>query len=368
MNPRILFLPADPAAAATLLDVDDGGRVLSRATLRPGDIAAPTPTPTHTVLVVPGEAVRIDQLDLAAHSEAQARAAAQALLATRLARPGTLHVALDAGTAGTLRTVAAMEPGLLRDWIARASAFGLKPDAAVPEQLLLPMPDDESDAAVRVLDAGDRWLVRGDGLAFAAAPALAVRVIGERPRIAVEGGMDAMATQALRPAVDLLQGDFLPASRRARPAGRRRLAWLAAALLASPLLLLAAQALRLELAARALDSRAEALVRDALPGAGPAGTGPDTLAAHLQAIREPRAFAAASGALFAAVAGRPGTHLLELEYQRGDRLRAVGVHASADDIEALRAALAADGWRLVEGGSSETPDGLRTGLALEPEA
>ncbi|MEN1939659.1 type II secretion system protein GspL [Luteimonas sp. MJ174] len=368
MSKRILFLPADPAGAATLLDMDGDGRVLARTTLRPGATAAQAPGMTHTVLVVPGQAVRIDRLDLVAHSAAQAQAAARALLSTRLARPDALHVALDGGASTTQRTVAAVEPGLLRDWLARAAAFGLVADAAVPEQLLLPVPVPDDDATVRVLDAGDRWLVRGHGLAYVAAPSLAAQVLGERPRIPVEGGLEGLAARALQPEVDLLQGDFAPASTRARPANRRRLAWLAAALLASPLLLVAAQALRMELAARALESRATATAREALPAAAGADAGADSLAPRLQAAREPRAFAAASGALFAAVSARPGTHLLELEYQRGDRLRALVFHVSAKDIEALRSTLAADGWRMVEGTSSETPGGLRTGLVLEPEA
>lgn len=363
MTNRILILPADPAAAATCIELDDGGRVLSRATLHPGATPPPMPAASRTVLVVPGDAVRIDRIELQAHSAAQARAAARALLADRLARRTGLHVALDADASATLRTVASVEPEALRGWLARAQAFGLHPDAAVPEQLLLPASGDD---VVHVLDAGDRWLVRGAGLAFSAEPQLAARVLGERPLVPVDGGLDGLAARALRPDVDLLQDGFIPASARAKPAGRRRLAWLAAALLASPLVLVAAQALRMDLAARALESRAESTVRAALPAGADATAG--TLQARLQAAREPTAFAAASGDLFAAVAARQGTHLAGLEYQRGDRLRAVLFHRDADDVEALRGTLAADGWRLVEGGSSDVPGGLHTGLVLEPGA
>ncbi|GGK09794.1 type II secretion system protein GspL [Luteimonas terricola] len=364
MSKRILFLPADPAAEAICLDVDDGGRVLSRAALRPDAPAAPMPAVTRTVLVVPGDAVRIDRLALQAHSSAQAHAAARALLAGRLAQPGEPHVVLDADATATLRTVAAVEPGALRGWLARAAALGLHPDAAVPEQLLLPEPADAG--SVHLLVTADRWLARGDGLAFSAPPALAAQVLGDRPLARINGDIESLAARALRPELDLLQGGFAPASARAKPASRRRLAWLVAVLLASPLLLVAAQALRLELAARALESRAEAAVREALPAARDAA--PDALHLHLQAAREPRLFAAASGALFSAVAARSGSHLVELEFQRGDRLRAVVFHPGPDDIEALRAALATDGWRLVEGGGSDVPGGLHTGLVLEPAA
>jgi general secretion pathway protein L len=364
MTTRILILPADAAADAICLEVDDAGRVLARTVLTGGEPAVAMPAATRTVLVVPGDAVRIEQLELQAHSAVQAQAAARALLEGRLARPGALHVALDAPSSSTLRTVAAVDPDTLRGWLARAGALGLRPDAAVPEQLLLPAPDDGE--SVHVLDAGDHWLVRGAGLAFSAEPALAARVLEGRGTVRLDGSLEGLASRALHPEVDLLQGGFAPASARARPAGRHRIAWLAAALLASPLVLVGAQALRLELAAGALESRAVATVRAALPAAADAP--PEALRTHLQAAREPQAFAAASGALLAAVAGRPGTYLVDVEYQRGDRLRAVLFHGGPDDIDALRGALAADGWRLVEGGSSEASGGLHTGLVLEPEA
>ncbi|MDH5832873.1 type II secretion system protein GspL [Luteimonas kalidii] len=367
MNHRILFLPADPASAATLLDVDGDGRVLARAQLQPGTPAPVAPAAASTVLVVPGTAVRIDRLDLPAHSAAQARAAARALLAARLARADALHVALDSAQAGPLRTVAAVEAALMRGWLDRAAAFGLAIDAAVPEQLLLPVPD--ASGAAHVLDAGDRWLVRADAMAFAAEPALAAQVLGERERVVLDGDLVRFAARALRPDIDLLQGEFVPAWKRTRPAGRRRLAWLTAALAISPLLLVAAQALQLTLAARSLEARVSAVVRDALPvpGTAPSG-GVDTLDAQLQAAREPRAFAAATGALFSAVAARPGVRLVDLEYQRGDRLRATIAHPGADDLDALRGALAAEGWRLVEGGSRDADGGLRTAVSLEPDA
>ncbi|MGY0611316.1 type II secretion system protein GspL [Luteimonas sp. A501] len=372
MSNRILFLPADPAASATCLGLADDGRVLSRTDMPPGTVAPAMATATRTVLVVPGDAVRIDRIALKAHTAAQARAAAQALLAERLARPAALHVALDAGAADGTRTIASVEPAALREWLARAAGFGLRADAAVPEQLLLPPPSGDADP-VQVLDAGERWLVRGPGLAFCTTPALAAQVLVGREQLRLPGDLAACAARALNPEVDLLQGAFAPASVHDGHATWRRLAWLAAALVASPLVLVAAQALRLELAAHALESRAGALVRDALPGhaAGTGtgtGTGADALARQLQAVREPHAFTAASGALFAAVAGRAGTHLVELEYLRGDRLRAVVFHAAPDDIEAIRGALAADGWTLVEGGSGDAPGGLHTGLALEPSA
>lgn len=367
MSHRILFLPADPAAAATLVDLDPDGSVHARVQLPPDALAPPAPATWPAVLVVPGIAVRIDRLDLPAHSQAQARAAAEAMLVPRLARPAPLHVALDAAGDGDTRTVAAVDPDVMQSWLDRAAGFGLAIDAAVPEQLLLPAPAE--DSVIHVLDAGDRWLVRGDGLAFVAEPPLAARVLGDRERLLLEGSVDGFAARAREPEVDLLQGPFTPAWKRARPAGRRRLAWLSAALLASPLIVVAAQGARLELAARGLEARAAAMVQEALPAAAPrAVEDPDQVGERLRAALEPRAFAAATGALFAAVAARPETHLVELEYRRGDRLRAVLAHAAPDDLEALRGVLAAEGWDLVEGGSREVSGRLRTAVSLEPRA
>ncbi len=374
MSTRILWLPADPLADATCLHLDDNGRVLARATLAAGAPLDPPAfaTAQRTVLVVPGADVRVDWLELPARSDAQALAAARALLTARLARPGELHVALAPDDGQAMRMAAAVDPRLVHDWLGRAAALGMRADAVVPEQLLLPSPaaDGSDDAPVCVFDAGDRWLARGTRLAFSAEPALAARVLAGRAQRALPAdSIDALAARALQPAIDLLQGTFAPAATRARPANRRRLAWLAAALLASPLLLVAAQALRLELAARGLQARTAVTVQHALPTAAGASTdNPAALRAHIQAAQAPRAFAAASGALFAAVSARTGTHLATLDYQRGDHLRATLFHAAPEDLDAIRSALAADGWHLVEGSSSDAPGGLLTGIALEPAA
>ena len=376
MTTRILFLSADPAHQPIVLDVDDEGRALPR-----GDDAAAM-QPSRSVLVVPGGAVRIERLELQAHSEAQAQAAARAVLEGRLARPGALHVALDRDAGSTSRTVAAVDPDVLRAWLARAAALGLQPDAAVPEALLLPVPhggaiqrDTVADLRsgdshgsvdaghVNVLDAGDRWLVRGPGLAFSAEPALAGSVLAGRETRFLAGRPEDFARNALRPQVDLLQGAFAPAARN-RPSGRRRLAWLARPCSHRPSCG-GRTALRLEIAARTLESeRLPPCGKRCRPRAPRPGTGCSRGWAQPRAQSSPPR----AGALFAAVDAREGTHLLELEYQRGDAVRAVLFHAGADDIEALRASLAAEGWRLVEGGSTATPGGLRTGLALEPDA
>lgn len=357
MNTRVLFLAPDDAGAALLLELDAGGRVLSRTELAPGATVPAAGTGGRTVVVVPGGPVRIDRLHLPAHSNAQALAAARALVAERLARPDGLHVAL-ARDEGTPRWVAAVDSVVMRTWLARVEAFGLRADAVVPEALLLPEPP--GPGVVHVVEAAGHWIARGDGLAFSAPADLARRVLGERQCVHIEDGLDGLGASALHPPLDLLQGDFAV---HATPTGPswRRVAWLAAALAVSPLLLVAGQAVRLELAARSLEARADAALAAALSDAHGAATPTESL----QVLRAPRQFAAATGALFAAVSARPGTHLVALEYSAGDRVRAVLFHRDAADVEALRGALVAHGWHLAEGGSTDVAGGLHTGLVLE---
>ena len=357
MSTRVLFLPPGEQGDALLVQPGDDGHGMSCQHLAPGLAAPAAPVPGRTVVVVPGGPVRIDRLHLRAHSDVQALAAARALVAERLARPAELHVAVDRHGDSPCR-VAAVEAAVMRGWLARVDAFGLRADAMVPEPLLVPEPADPG--VVHVVEVADRWIVHGDGLAFSAPGELARRVLGQRPLIHLEGGLERLAAAALQPPLDLLQGDFAPGPA-AGHRSWRRVAWLAAALAISPLLLVAGQTMRLELAARSLEAGTATLLASALPGAGEGATPTEPL----QALHAPRRFAAASGSLFAAVSARPGIHLVELEYAAGDGLRAVLFHRDAADIEAVRAALAVDGWRLVEGGSTGVAGGLHTGLAME---
>lgn len=367
MSLRLLLLSAQPQQPSQCLHVDDAGRILERAWLTPGDPPTAFATAaTRTLLAVPGTDARALWLDLPAHSPAQALAAARLMLQDRVARDDDLHLAIAPRQGDAPRLVVVVARALMRHWLARAADLGATVDAAIPEYLLLPATDDD---AVRVADGDGRWIVRGRQLAFSAEPALAEQVLAGRPWITVTAAEHERlsAAAALAPDIDLLQGEFAPApSRRRTATPDRRTFWLALALLASPLLLTAAQALRYELAARGLESRAAAMARTVLPA--DADATPEALHSRLRAMQAPEAFAAAARALFAAVARTPGAHLQTLDYRREDALRATLVHATPAQIETLRAALAADGWRLIEGGSVAGDGGLRTELLLEPGA
>lgn len=371
MTTRLLLLSAHPELPSQCLHVDDGGHILERTWLKLGDPATPAfaMAATRTVLVVPGADARALWLDLPAHSPAQALAAARLLLADHLARADdALHLAIAPRLGTASRLVVVVERSVMQDWLAHAAALGMTADAVVPEHLLLPAADDDT---IRVVDAGDRWIVRGQALAFSAEPALAEQILAGRERVAVTTAelerLFAAATTAA-PQIDLLQYDFAPAAnRQAVIAPYRRALWLALALLMSPLLLTAAQALRYELAARGLEARADEVARALLP-AGDAAASADDLRARLRAALAPEAFAGATQALFSAVGRTRGAHLHALDYRREDAVRATLIHATPEELETIRAALAGSGWRLVEGGSVAGDGNLRTELMLEPGA
>lgn len=361
-NTRLLWLAPAPGTPAHCLDLDRHGGVLAEAWLdEAATTAVASANTARCVLVVPGAEVRVAWLDLAAHNAVQAAAAARVLLADALASADDLHVAVAPARSvsppsmPTTWLVAAVERQRLRGWLARAAALGLAADAVVPEQLLLPT---VQAPALGVFDTGGRRLVRGERLAFSAEPALADLVVGGRRCSPVDAA--SVYPSALAPDIDLLQAEFALRPPQEHGGRRRRLAWLALALLASPLVLEAAQAVRLEVSARQLEARA-----DALAGPGAAGGPHGDRAADLQALATGATPTDAAAALFAAVAAIPGTRLDALEHRRGDLLRATVAHPKPMDLESLRDRLAAGGWRLAEGGSVAAAGGHRTTIALE---
>jgi general secretion pathway protein L len=371
MRTRLLLLSADPALPSLCLHVDNAGHILERAILESGHPLAATPQEpvARTILVVPGTDARALWLDLPpAHSAAQALAAARLMLADHLARADdTLHLAIAPQQGTAPRLVVVVERLVVQEWIARAGALGVTPDVVVPDHLLLPPADGD---VLRVADTGDRWLVRGQSLAFSAEPVLAAHILADRQWLPVDTAElePLFAAAALAPAINLLQYQFAPATSTPTGAASWRLSlWLALALLVSPLLLTAVQAVRYELAARAIETRAHDVARALLPANDAAGS-IDELHARMRAAQAPEAFAAATHALFGAVTRTPGAHLQALDYRRGEPLRATLHYRVTEDLETIRAMLADSGWQLVAGDSAASGGGLSTELKLEPEA
>ena len=372
----LLVLPAAPGATATCLQVDGGGRVLARRTV---DADAPlTTTATQPraqqVLAVPGIECLSTWLELPVRNPVQAAAAARVLVAEQVAGPvNTLHLAIAPVVDGGSRQVVAVESATMQAWLDRAAALGMTPDFVVPMPMLLPSTDDAStgDAGeVVIIDMDGHWLVRGQRLAFAAEPALADQVIGERPRrvLTETEAQAAFAVNALAPPVDLLQYAFArKTTRREGWPAYRRAAILAAVLAASPLALLSAQAIRHEVAARDLQAQAHTRARAVLPALGKDADPLPPVRERLAELQAGDGFARAAAALLAAVAATGGAELDALAYAEGE-LQATLVVPAPAALERIRTALAEAGLELTETGRRDAGDRNQYAITVRPSA
>lgn len=356
---RLVLLARTPAEPSPCLLLDARGDILARRALLPG--TPPDPLAPATVVAVPGEHVRTLWLDVPLRNPEQARAAARVQLDGELAADAACHLALGAPEADGARIVAVVDQAVMQAWVDQAAALGLATAALLPDHLLLPLNTDPAPWA-GTLDA--RIVVRGPRLAFTAEPALAEAVLADLPPAPVadaEPTLELIARGALQPALDLRQGGFAVRGATTGTA-RRRLRVLAALLVASPLLLTAAGALRHELSARRLQHDA---VRLAAAVADPAQARTDPLRAvegRLDSLRGRAGFHGLARALLDAVGAHPSIHIEQLHYVDG-RLQALLAGAAPDGVQqALQAAGLQVAVQAVEDGT----DGPRSRIDLEP--
>lgn len=379
MNTRLILLSTDPHAPSTCLHIDAGGQLLQRMALTLDAPLSTTSVAMRTVLVVPGIEARAIWLELPARNPVQARAAAALLVEDHVATPcERLHVAVAPGAVSaqadaheTQRLVTVVDRDAMRQWLDRAATLGVLPDVVVPDHLMLPAPAD-AGVCVAVL-AADRWLVRGQRLAFSAEPALATLALAEHTAgnhavVRIDDPEEierAIIASASHPAINLLQGEFAATTvqREGFAAYRRALALLS--LLAfSPLLLIASQAVRYELAARQLEAQAHALVPAAVPASDSTGDPLADTHTRLLQLQSAGAFARDVGALFTAVERQPGAYLNSLDYHHARGLQANVFHANATDLQSIRASVAEAGLSIEQTGTQDTDGGIRSDIVL----
>lgn len=364
MNPTtlLLLLPGDAYTAAPWLRIDPAGHVLERGLATPEHPMPASPTGSRHVLAVPGAATSMHWLQLPARNPVQALAAARLLLADDIAGAHDgLHLAVGAAVGeAPLRPVALIDAACMQACLDRATALGMTADIAVPTPLLLPAADADADADAappRLAVAGfdGQWLVRGPQLAFAAEPELAAQIIGARPIERYPDAPGAMAAGLAAGAdalpLDLLQYRF--ARTPERPAGWaawRLPAMLAAALLASPLVLLATQWGWYAYSARGLEAESRAEVTRFVPTLAAADDPLLVMRERLASHGAGDRFALVTGALLAAVEATPGVSLDALEYAGGE-LHATIVHTAPDALAGIRTHLADAGFELAETGT-----------------
>ena len=346
---RLVLLAADPGARIPCLLLDAQGRILEKALCVPGNATALTPA-GRTVVAVPGQHVRTRRVHLPLRHPAQARAALLLQLDGELASNGAPHIALGPVDADGYRLACIVEPEAMRAWLGQLAALGIAADVLLPDHLLLPAPTDERATVASLRD--HRVIVRAPTIMFSADKALAANLLASQPQHPHVVGDDALALLAsgtVQPLVDLQQGDF--AQRRSDDAGARqtrRIRWLAGLVLASPLVLVAADALRHEISAKLLQQRTQTSAATAVGRSLEHSEAVTAVDAQLARLRGSSGFNGLTNALMHAVQAQPSVRIERLEYTEGilgvtlahedknaaarvtDALLASGVSASLD--------------------------------------
>lgn len=296
------------------------------------------------VAIAPAEAVALRRAEIGVLAPAQARGAARLIAAEHSLTPAEqLHVALGAAADGQCRMIGAVAAGRMAAWMTALAEAGHDPDAIIPAPLLLPQPEQ---GFVRG-DIGGREVVRGVDSGFADEPGLADVLIGEQAVAVVRGESLIAAMQAAcdAPPLDLRQGRFAR-KRHWRPDGAvlRRLGLILLALLAVTLLILLTQIVRTNLAADALEQRADALARTGLPRGVPAPDPQRQLDIRLAGLRGGGlGFSAMAGSVFAAVQAVPNVELGSVDFAPDGVLRVTVLAPGAPEAEALRARIVQSG-------------------------
>lgn len=358
--------------------------------------------PRRVDLILPGVEIFCRRVELPARTEAQARAALGFLLEDDLADPPeTMHFALGRTGDDGRRSVFALSKDRFNDRLTALKEAGLAPDRAAPDYLLL---GAEAGEAVILEDAGRMTVALGPDAGFAAETELGRLVLGEmletagidRVRLYADAPEQAaplagwggrrvetrpvpdraavlrwMADGPDRAAVNLCQGEF--ARRRGLPAKSRK-TMTAAAALAVLLVLAGAAQLFIEatrygrLADRA-EARIEKVFRAALPEAGRI-VNP---AAQLENARtqlgggQGGRFLDLAQTLAAGIAATEGVRLASLRYAGEESgLRAELVYRNFEDLDSIKAALAARGARLEETAAHQENGQVVGSILLEP--
>jgi len=160
--------PDAPMAWARV--ANDDGVVLDHGLVH--ENAPPKAAPANTVLIVPGADAQVMLLDLAARSEAQARAGAAIAFEGVLSHATDMHYAVGAAideAAGT-RLAAAMSSARLGAWLARCTQAGADPHAVYLDFMVWPVAAGE----IEIVLGADRAIVAaGPAGGFSIEPALA---------------------------------------------------------------------------------------------------------------------------------------------------------------------------------------------------
>lgn len=329
------------------LRIDDGGIVG-----RGSDVFEALPSDENEIVVgvVSARDSVIRNLDLPGLSDAQATAAAKLAIGEQsLTGPELLHVAAGPVDEGGYRDVVAVESATIASKLQALAAVGLDPDRLLAAPLLLPRPDIGFVRAT----LGQEAIVRGQGTGFLDDPALTEAIVGTAPvapidRLALESAIiDAVGA----PGPDLRFGIFAKRKPWAIDVNRlRRFAVMTLVLGGLILLTAIAAIVRTSMTASNLENQNIANAAAVLPP-GTVVTDPALQAeARLTAMRGAGGGLAPLASAFAtAVNATPNVELGSMIFDGEGGLRATVRAASAADLSAVEARLAAAGLRAEPG-------------------
>lgn len=354
-----VLLPASGTALRWRTQGEDGRTLASG--LLVDDAEAAIDEDTRVTAIVPGSAVSLHWVELAAASAAQAASAARHLAADFVAAPiADQHVAAATETdADGRRLIGIVDKGVMAGWLATLAHHGLDPDEMVPAPLMLPVAED----AVSTLRSGDTLLVRAPDLALETEPTLAEMLIGGRALRPILRDILDLPAYPDAP-LNLRQGEFRKAPPRAiGRADIRRMALLAAGIVAAWLGADLALALRHHFAANALEAEMQALAAKALPGA--AITAPALqLQQRYAASASSGGFTGMAASLFGALQASGTIRLESLRYEPTGTMRATLITPVGASAEPVRQRMAADGLNLIEGASRSGDNGQRIDIEV----
>jgi general secretion pathway protein L len=356
----LIFLNADESV---WLRLDDDVVTARGPGLPPSDREA-----GETIGVVPGTSVVLHWVELPALAPAQAQAAARLLAADVSGAPiAATHVALGDADADGLRPLALVDRTVMAGWLATLAAGGVVAERIVPLPLLLPI--DGDDGVTMLADDGvDN--VRGHRLAFAAEPGLAAMLLAGRKVETIDrAGLEAVLAAALATVpINLRQGEFAVA--RQWQVDRQRLRRAALMVAAAAVLWLAGDVAALFRTNVSAD-RAEQQLADAARAALPRGTAIDApraqVAARLASLGgDGQGFSALMAPVLNTMRDRPATTLQSLQYAPDTGLALVVGTPTADDGQAIDAALVAAGINATLGNPRDDGGTPVVDLVLRP--
>jgi general secretion pathway protein L len=314
------------------------------------------------LVVTPADAVTLHWADLPDRSAAQAVTAARILAAEASAAPvGDLHVAVGREDGGAERPIGVVALAQMRVWLDMLAATGIEAGALLPAPMLLPRPDSGFIAG----DLGGETVVRGPTSGFADEPGLTNLITGGSAPLRLEqDALEAAIVAAVAaPALDLRQGPF---SRRTRFALDwalvRRLGWLALAILAVSLAISIVQIVRYNVAAGALEQRADLAARAGLPQGETVNDADRQLDARLARLRGPGlGFSRTAATVFSAVRAVPGAEVTSVAFDAGGTMRLGFAADSEGTATDLQRRLRAAGLSVDPGGAFTAAGGRITG-------